>query len=193
MMEPTSLVEQFQELLTHDNGYWYWRAMGCIFENPESIDMALLCYRGMENGQLSSTFTDAEIAFLKSQNLGIPGDETAWSNAHKLPRQELEAVMQTYFGVSLDDVTVPSGWVYYSETDAYYHVKYDSYGLVGYTVTDVEYHDNGTVSVNWFVPFGLWDTRNPEDKHFLNDANMLLTLKINDDGTYTVLSNLPVE
>lgn len=192
LLRPTD-EEYFRELLTSQNGYWYWRAMGCVFEKPEDIDMTLLCYGGMEKRILYSTFTDDEIAFLKTQNLGIAGDDSAWSNAHKLPRQELDAALQAYFGVTLDDVTIPTVWVYYSETDAYYHVKYDSYGLVGYTVTDVVYHEDGTISVYWFVPFGLWDTRNQADTTFLSDVDMLLTLKTNDDGTYTVLSNLPVE
>lgn len=186
----TSDEEYFQNLLTSKNGFWYWRAMGCIFENAEDIDMTLLCYGGMEERILYSTFTDDEIEFLKSRYPANGFDDSPWSNAHKLPRQELEAVMQTYFGVSLDDVSIP--WVYYVETDAYYHVKYDSYGLVDYTVTDVDYHDDGTVSVYWHVPFGLWDTRDPENEHFLDEADMLLTLKDNGDGTYTVLSNLPV-
>ena len=186
----TSDEEYFQNLLTSQNGYWYWRAMGCVFENAEDIDMTLLCYRGMEERILYSTFTDDEIEFLKSRYPANDFDDSPWSNAHKLPRQELEDVMQTYFGVSLDDVSIP--WVYYEETDAYYHVKYDSYGLVGYTVTDVDYHDDGTVSVYWYVPFGLWDTRDPENEHFLDETDMLLTLKDNGDGTYTVLSNLPV-
>ena len=186
----TSDEEYFQNLLTYENGFWYWRAMGCVFENAEDIDMALLCYGGMEERIPYSTFTDDEIEFLKSRYSANDFDDSPWSNAHKLPRQELEDVMQTYFDVSLDDVSIP--WVYYEETDAYYHVKYDSYGLVGYTVTDVDYHDDGTVSVYWYVPFGLLDRRDPENVTSLNEADMLLTLKDNGDGTYTVLSNLPV-
>ena len=187
----TSDEEYFQNLLTSQNGFWYWRAMGCVFENAEDIDMTLLCYGGMEERILYSTFTDDEIEFLKSRYPANDFDDSPWSNAHKLPRQELEDVMLTYFGVSLDDVSIP--WVYYEETDAYYHVKYDSYGLVGYTVTDVDYHDDGTVSVYWHVPFGLLDRRDPENVTSLNEADMLLTLKDNGDGTYTVLSNLPLQ
>lgn len=193
--KPTELnpeITKFQELLTYENGYWYWRAMGCVFEKPEDIDMSQLCYVGMENGQHSSTFTDNEIAFLKTQNIGIAGDESAWSNAHKLPREELNSVLQNHFGISLDVVTIPESWVYYSETDAYYDVRYDAYGLAGYTVTDVVLED-GLVYVYWTAPFGLRDTRKEDELKFLENAQMVMVLEERDDGGYMIHMNMPVE
>ena len=188
--EDLMLIQQFQELLSYENGYWYWRAMGSIFDKPENIDMSLLCYIGMKEEQLSSTFTDDEIAFLKTRFIGNSGDDSPWSNAHKLPRAELEAVMRTYFGISLEDVDTP--WVYYSETDAYYHVKYDAYGLHGYTVTGVATDDDGLIYVYWTVPYGLWDTRHGDELVFLENPQMVMVLEENEEGGFLIRSNLPV-
>ncbi len=183
-------IARFQELLSYENGYWYWRAMGCVFDKPENIDMSLLCYIGMKEEQLPSTFTDDEIAFLKTRFIGTSGDDSPWSNAHKLPRAELEAVMQTYFGLSLEDVDTP--WIYYSETDAYYHVKYDGYGLHGYTVTDVVTNSDGLIYIYWTIPYGLWDTRHGDELVFLENPQMVMVLEENEDGGFLIRSNLPV-
>jgi len=182
-----TIEDRFRELLSSENGFWYWRAMGCIFEKPQDIDMSLLCYLGMENSQHSSTFTDAEIAFLKTQDLGVPGDDSAWSNAHKLPRQELNSVLQDHFGITLDDVTIPRGWVYFYETDAYYDVRYDAYGVVRQTVTDVQTDENGLIHIYWTAEF-ITDSRY-EEHALLIRPQMVMVLQEKDDGSYLVMSN----
>lgn len=188
--EPLSLVEQFQELLTYENGYWYWRAMGCIFDEPEDISLYDLFYNGLktEERQDRNTYTDNEVAFLQDLALNTFGAKSLWVNAHKMPREYISDVLNDYFGLDIDDVTIPEEWTYFEETDAYYCIRSDGYGVSGQTVTEVQTSDNGLVYVYWTANY-LRDTRY-EETSFINEPEMVLVLQEKADGGYLVLANV---
>ena len=188
--DPLSLEEQFQQMLTSENGYWYWRAMGCIFEEPEELSLYYLFYNGLphDERQDRNTYTDNEVAFLQDLSLNTFGAKSLWVNAHKMPRQYISDVLNDYFGLDINDVTIPEEWTYFEETDAYYYICSDGYGVSGQTVTEVQTGDNGLVYVYWTANY-LRDTRY-EETAFINEPEMVLVLQEKTDGGYLVLSNV---
>ena len=184
-------VERFSELLTYDGGYWYWRILGCTFDNPEDISLKYMFYNGIhpDSVQSQDTYSDSEIAFLKNQAKSDWGDEAVWVNAHKMPRQYINDILAKYLGLSLDEVTIPKEWTHFEETDAYYYIRTDGYAVSGHRVTEVNNLSDGSVQVYWTAPL----LRNTVTGELMENPQMILTLRQQADGGYLVLSNQPVE
>lgn len=184
--EKQLLIDQVQELLSYDN-YWYLRILGCTFEKPEDISLEHLFYNGMAPDQRISPndFSDDEISFLKSALKDTFWGEEGWVNAIKLPVDQLNQVLNTYLGISLEDAAIPEKWIYYAEADAYYCVKTDAYSVGSYQVKHVAPYDDGTLEVLWTVDL-LYDTMTGA---FLNNPDRLLTLRLVDDH-YVAVSNI---
>ena len=173
---------------------WYGRIIGCVFEEPEDISLYYLFYNGLpyEERQNSSDFTDSEVAFLKDVAVNSSWrDESVWVNAHKMPRQYISDVLNDYFGLTPDDVTIPEEWSYFEETDSYYYIRSDGYGVNGFTVTGVQTDENGLIYVYWTANY-IRDTRY-EEMTFINEPKMVMVLEERQDGGYLILSNQPVE
>ena len=79
------------------------------------------------------------------------GDEEVWVNALKIPGESLSTVLKDYLGLTMEDVTIPEDWTYFEETDAYYSIHSDGYGVSGHTVTEVTELEDGTIQVFWTV------------------------------------------
>ena len=192
-------VQNFQDLLSYENGYWYWRALGVAFDKPEDISLRILFYNGLkvEERENVSDFTDSELAFVKQYAVDYWQDEDAWRGALKFSREDVKNVLTTYFGVTLDKVEIPEEWAYFDETDSYYIIRTDGYGIDNHEVLDVQYGDNGIVQIYWGTNEWIYDTRNDFDGWLIpleNQVNlMVMTLQKKLDGGYIVLSNLPVE
>lgn len=182
-------VEYFQNLLTYENGYWYWRAMGCVFEEPDELNVRYLFYNGLpsDESQNSSEFTDSEVEFLQDYALEKYGDESVWVNAHKLPREAVNDVLATYFGVTLNTVSIPEDWAYFEETESYYVIRFDGKGVTDYTITDVKTNSYGVYYVYWTTNL-LRDTRY-EESVYLENPQMIMMLKERANGGYLVLTN----
>lgn len=130
-----------------------------------------------EYRQAISTYTENEVAFLKNlEKNSVYQDEELWGYVHKLPRQTVEAVLKQYLGVTLDDVTIPEKWAYLAETDAYYDLRTDDYGVSDLQVTEVKRMEDGTILVYWSSA----RIENTLTGEFIRKPRM-------------VLSNLPVE
>ncbi len=184
--EPISEEEFFHSLLTDE--YWYWRALGCTFAKPEEINAKFYFYAGLdlEDRLSSNTFNDAEIAFLSEQWKDSYGQD-AWKNAQKLPAVKIEEAL-SILNVGLADITIPDEWVYFEETDAYYDLRYDAYGVVGVTITDV-ITAGDIVRVFWTAE----TVNNTLTGEHMRDPQMVISLQKLEDGSYRVLSNMPVE
>lgn len=188
--EPLNLEEQFQTTLSYDGDYWLWRILGCTFENPQDISLKYLFYNGLRQDERENRddYSDSEVAFLRDfAKDSFWGDEEAWVNALKIPGESLSAVLKDYLGLTMEDVTVPEDWKYFEETDAYYSIRTDGFGVSGHTVTEVIVLEDRTVQVYWTV--GL--LKNTLTGEYMENPEMVLTLQQQEDGSYRVLSNQP--
>ena len=184
--EEESKVEAYQQMLSSKGDYWHWMIMSCTFEDPKEISLEHLFYNGLklEDRTYSADFTAEEVAFLKDALKDTSWGEEGWGNAHKLPAAKVQDVLQTYLGVSLEDVTIPEKWIYFADTDSYYVVKTDAFSVGNFQVIHVQEYEDGTVEVCWTVDL-RYDTMSNE---YLENPMMLLTMK-QQDGHYITLSN----
>ena len=187
--EPTTdpvKIDEYQQLLSAENNYWYNRILGCTFADPKDISLEHLFYNGLkpEDRTASADFTAEEVAFLKDALKDTFWGEDGWVNAHKLPAAKVADVLQTYLGVSLEDVTIPKKWIYFADTDAYYVVKTDGFSAGNFQVIHVKEYEDGTVEVCWTVDL-RYNTMTGE---YMEDPDMLLTMKL-ENGHYRVISN----
>lgn len=187
--EPTTdpaKIDEYQQLLSSEGDYWNWRIMSCTFEDPKDISLEHLFYIGLkpEDRTASADFTAEEVAFLKDALKDTFWGEDGWVNAHKLPAAKVADVLQTYLGVSLEDVTIPKKWIYFADTDAYYVVKTDGFSAGNFQVIHVKEYEDGTVEVCWTVDL-RYNTMTGE---YMENPDMLLTMKL-ENGHYRVISN----
>lgn len=189
--ESSGNIEYFQKLLSYDGGYWYWRILGCTFNEPQEISLKYMFYNGMkyEERQDPDTYTDREVMFLKDFAQSTWGDEACWVNAHKLPRQCVINVLEQYLGLDSVRLTIPEDWVFLEETDAYYYIRSDGYGVSGVTVIEVTDLQDGLVEIRWTAPV----LRNTLTGEYMENPEMLLIMQKCNNGGYLVLSNVPYQ
>jgi len=179
-------VEKFQKLFKEE--YWYRRALGCTFEKPEDISLRFYFYTGIgEPGHNDyKYFTSEEQAFLAKAYKDKNGREE-YTMATRLPVEKINKAL-SILGVTLEDVELPESWVYYDQTDAYYFWVSDAY-IVDGKVTEVERTDD-IVKVYYDCP-GIWNTQS--NMAYPNGTKMVMTLREKADGSYLILSNVPVK
>ena len=177
-----TLEEEIQKLIAENE--WYRRALGCVFEKPEDIPAYFYFYLGVgENGQ----FTTEESSFLadayKEKN---PNGNYDVVSDIKLPVAKINEALSV-LGVTIENIKIPDQWVYYDKTDSYYFWVSDAYGVTDWSVTKVEKDTDGKVTVYWETEeisiLGLESSS--------KIAKMVLTMQLQADGTYRVLSNVP--
>lgn len=180
--EPTDPVEammtadDYQTLLSRDGGD-YFRALGTIFNTPEDVDLYYFFYNGvMEHAgwrDLGSAERDYLLAngFLEEMDIQI------------MPADRIEARLQKYFGLELEDVRIPHGWVYYAPTDCYYTNHNDAW-LPYVTVTGVEEYPDGISRLYLTVDYVIDHTG-----EYVSDAETVLTLRKNADGSWHIVSH----
>ncbi|MGN0985889.1 MAG: M56 family metallopeptidase [Candidatus Enterenecus sp.] len=177
----------FQELLKYDGGETcYNGALTCVYAAPEDIALEYVFYNKFPGGEEWHDFTAEEQAYLISQNQD-KNFGFGHLQAQKRPAEQLEAMLQRYFGVSLSDVKIPDSWVYYEATDSYYSCHGDFYIMDWLTVTRVVDQGNGIYHI-WYTSARSY-AQNPATGQTYTD--MVLTVRRNAGGGYTVLSNLP--
>lgn len=167
---------------------WYLAAMGSVFGQPAEMDLGLVFYGGFNPGDSGwDGFTSEEASYLLEQGFYRN------MSAQKMPAEQLDEILNTYFGISLYDVNIPVDWVYYPETDCYYSNHNDAYLVHGFTVMDVKETEDGLIEVHYCVDplHGAFDpaTGWPVIYGILTLRSNSGTL-ISSEG-YTVISNLP--
>lgn len=175
----------YYELLDASQGRnWLHDVLGCVFTTPENISLYHFFYSGMPDCSWNSV-SDETADWLVSQGF------TKNLDLQVRPVEQMEEVMQTIFGISLDDVetAIPESWVYYEKDDCYYSNKNDAWGIGRFEITWIEIRDDGSVQIFYHSEFGT--AANAIGETFSNEP-MMLTLRLNADGTYHVLSNTVV-
>lgn len=124
----------------------YLAAMGSIYESPASMDIGLIFYDGFHLGDPGwESFSPDEVAYLLEQ--GFSRD----ISAQKRPAEQLDEILNAYFGISLYDVAIPADWVYYPETDSYYSNHNDAYLVHSFTLMDVRETEEGLFELHYYV------------------------------------------
>ena len=183
--EPILLNAAEFEQLIRDNT-WYWRALGCTFAAPEEISLEYYFYYGVGD---KTKETKEELDFIvdayKKKNPGYNGQY----NYIRMPAAKLNEGL-AILGLTLKDVKIPDSWAYYDKLDNYYSWRTDAYGVVEWSVTKAEKDDEGIVKVYWQTDRSLLNTSTKEF-YPSGTKKMVMTMQLQEDGTYRVLSNLP--
>ena len=185
-------VEKFQKLIK-DN-WWYWRALGCTFEKPEDISAEHFFYMGLseeDEKTFDATIAAEEQAALDDIYRQEKGkDPPIEGSAIKLPVEAINTAL-SILDITIEDIEIPSHWLYYDKTNSYYFWVSDAYGVGNWKVTEVEKGINGIVKVYWKTTDVHFNTTTGE--HNWDGAKMAMTMQQKADGTYMVWSNVPQE
>lgn len=159
---------------------WLARAVGCVFEKPEDIDLYYMFYLGVEYPGSWD-----EISAESQQSLV---DQGFWRefDLQIMPCEKLNNALQTTFGISLEDVTIPESWGYIEAEDAYCSNHSDAYFPGVPVITNVE--DDGTTIMIHYTIESYYNTATDE---FLDSADLMLTLMRSGDGSIHAVSNVP--
>lgn len=178
-----TLEEEFQKLI-RDN-YWYWRALGCIFEKPEEIPTRLYFYLGVgDHTQATGEELDYILNAYKQKNPN--GWEDYGHEYTRVPIAKMNEALNV-LGVTVEDIQIPDNWAYNEKLDCYYFWVSDAYGVDQWSVTKVEKGDSGKVTVYWETDARIFGFETP------SAITMVLTMQEQSDGTYRILSNVPQE
>lgn len=176
-------IEDFSEyaalLSSESEPNWLARALGCIFEKPEDIDLYYMFYLGVEHpgswNDISAESRQSLIdqGFITDMDLQI------------MPCDKLEEALQSTFGIGLNDVTIPEYWGYIEAEDAYCSNHSDAYFPGVPVITAVE-DDGMNIHIHYTID-GFWDYTAGE---ILDTANLILGLKRQDGGGIHAVFNI---
>lgn len=115
-------------------------AYGCLYEQPEKIDLRYFFYNGIPGTE--QTLSEAETAYLESVWGKIYTDVT------RLPVAEMEKMVQRYFGLSLQEMKGIglSNMTYWAQTDCYY-IQHGDTNRKLLTIYDARVQDDGTINL----------------------------------------------
>ena len=175
------------------NNYWYWRAAGCTFEKPEDISAKYYFYSGLHYTQRPNPnqFTNDEKVHLTAV-WGAKYGENAWAGATKMPVAEINKAL-AYLGLTIENIWIPEEWTYYRITDSYYFYSTDTFGLAGHKVTELVKLKDGIVKIYWEVGEDAIHHNTATGEYYRNGVQYVMTLQEKTDGSYLILSNVPVE
>lgn len=158
---------------------WLARAIGCVFEKPEDIDLYYMFYLGVE---YPGSWND--ISAESRQSLVDQGFLTEF-DLQIMPAAKLEEILQSTFDIGLKDVTIPESWGYIAAEDAYCSNHSDAYIPDAYTITNVTESPDGTVDIHYFCE----NYYNTATDDFLYTVDLILTLRETNDG-FQAISNV---
>lgn len=156
-------IEHFQSLLSNCDD-WYSRALTCEYYTNAGLQLQCLFYNGFTDEAQSSTNSDAEDL-----------DSSQQFDWVCLPVSKMNAVLSTYFDITLDDLNSECFDGLYYESDCYYLSRSGTIFLEDLVVTAVEQNKDGSIQV-YYTATNL-------------EAVNVVTLKPVDNG-YQILSNL---
>ena len=158
---------------------WLTRSLGCLYESPAEVDLEIMFYLGVDHpgswGEISaeSRQTLVDLGFWEEMDIQI------------MPVEKLNAALQSTFGTSLADMTIPEYWGYIDAEDAWCSNHNDAYFPGIPTITSVE-DDGHFITIRYSID-SYWL---PGTDEFLDTAPLILSLIRGDDGTIHAVSNL---
>ena len=158
---------------------WLARALGCIFEKPEDIDLYYMFYLGVDHPGSWDDIAPESEKFLLDQGFMREMD------LQIMPVEKMEDALRDTFDIELKDVAMPAEWRYIEAEDAYCSNHNDAYFPGVPNITSVE--DDGETVVIHYTIDGFWI---PHSGEFLDPARLVLTLNRLEDGTIHAVSNV---
>lgn len=159
---------------------WRFLATGCVFDDPHELPLEYLFYLGLQQGSWDKVSAETEQALIES---GFIRE----MDLQPMPRKELNLILYEHFDVTVEEIPMPEGWRYVEAEDLYCSNHNDAYFPSPITITAVE--DTGPiVTIHYTTDGHFYNTKTGE---FLENANLVMTLKRHDDGRLLVLSNTP--
>jgi len=145
---------------------YFNRVMSFEFESTEQIDVRRVFYDQDidENWEL----TEAEIEFLSKQEQIMINLDIVRVSSGKVDR-----ILQECFGCSLEEIGDSESWVYFPDTDCYYHSKGDN-GIAQFKITGGKWIADDLLEIQ-YVRSGF--------------INLTMTLR-KTDSNYYVVSNV---
>lgn len=161
---------KFESLLLDRTG-WYNTAITHQFASPNELQLKELFHSGFPGE--NSDFTEEELALFTEEE-GYYGDLI------RLPKDKMDAVLQTYFGTSLSDLDEEcfARLKYLKSTDCYY-----------YCVSDVNRPEDVTIWGAEFVDFEIMEVRYRLG-YDQDDPFFILTLRYLPGGSWQIISNV---
>ncbi|MBQ8237212.1 MAG: M56 family metallopeptidase [Oscillospiraceae bacterium] len=184
--EPTELLTEpvdnrqleFQNLFRSGEDWLYNMAAGVVFTRPQDVDLYYLFYNGVGYSGGWDFLPKSDRVLLENRGFMLEMD------LQVMPAQMLEKKLQRYFGVGLDEVRIPTEWVYSVVTDTYYSNHNDALGS-GVTVNGYAENEDGTVTL-YMVVDAVY-VHACQDYH--RDELMFMTLRPSDAG-WQMVSNV---
>lgn len=166
-------VAIFQQLFAEDT--WYANALKKTYDDPRNASVeALFGITGFVDEQ---PITDAERAeFLNKTGYA----DFEWLPGMRFPIDKMNQVLQTVFGLAVEDMNTLNRLDYLASTNCYYRFGSDSPYFGRIRVVGTKTLDNGKIEVYYYSDYGQSSV---EDM-----ARGVVTLKPVEDG-YHILSN----
>ena len=173
MAELQAIQQMFSGQSDSSEHYWYYLARSAEYSSPEAVELDMLFFLGTGEAPIGAE----EWKLL--QEAGFASKE----NLFKSPRAEMDQVLKTYFGISLEqaDGLGLNKLYYLEETDSYYNDTNEGVGRGDMRVIRASRTEDGKISVHY------------EDQ--FSGGEFVLTLVEATEGSqmpYYVYSHLPV-
>lgn len=122
---------------------WYSRAATSFYDEASGIDLHQFFYNGIP--WVDNTMTEEETAFLKTTVLG---DFLGYYDFLRIPAPEMDAILNTYFGTSLESHSGKGleEQIYWEQTESYYFAHTDS-NVIDVLVYGAWLQDDGSIGV----------------------------------------------
>lgn len=176
-MVESSTLDELTTLFS-DPKRWYSRTLTSDFAQPKEVDLCELFYSGIPGSD--NELSEEEKAYLLTQGWY---EEAFMLDVYRIPAEEMDKVLQTYLGISLQD-TLGVGaehMAYWADTDCYY--QFHSGTNAFRTVIHSAYaQDDGTIALYYFRDYSFdAEEAAPEQ----------VAVLLPKDGGYQIVSNLP--
>lgn len=164
----------YQGIIQTYSGYHYYRVLEREFSTPEEMDFYHFFSFGLGDPEPWNSLTTEERQFLLEQGF------QAGQAVPKMTPEQIDAQLQLYFGLTLEEMRDELGLVYYDQTDCYYSVFQATPSDWFIAVIDCEVLDDHTVRV-YYLPWeavsaGQYE-QDPETGKYYYEGVMALTLR----------------
>lgn len=169
-----SEMEAFEELFANsaDMDNWYNFALKSHYESPADVDLLNMFYDAPR-----MEVTQAEIERIENPHNVV----------HKYPVSMMNKALDQVFGITLEDANLvgTERMTYLADYDSYYHVHGNQI-ITKYNFELGVQKEDGTIKL-YYRP-----TENYTRLEYPHSATACVTLEPQPDGTYRIVSNLPV-
>lgn len=178
-------VAVFQELFADDT--WYAQALGHPFNEPAKVHIEYLFGGfGFDDEPPITEEERAEIVKLTNYK------DFEWMPGYRLPVDKMNAVLQTVFGLTLEDMDLPSAFAlpYLESTNCYYRLGSDSAWSGCFEIVGTRTLDNGNIEVYYYRNMGIFDEEDrPRGVAILKLVEDGYHIVANDNNFYSWLDN----